>query len=128
LEYLEEHAKRAPGFSFVVRYKPDNAREGDGERRRSSLGGYGVEMVLKRTDYLAVDDRVTGEHGLVVCGRDEVAHMVVRKAGDLRDSPSNETVNQHKPSSQDDELMSVFGQDPWSELTRPLRPSEIAGE
>lgn len=60
LAYLEEHSKRAPAFSFIVRYKPDDSREGESLRKKSSLGGYGVEMVLKRTDYLAVDDRATG--------------------------------------------------------------------
>jgi UDP-glucose:glycoprotein glucosyltransferase len=61
-------------FDIIVRYKPPVARTLDSEsdsvraqaqvqdvnRRKNSLKGYGVEMVLKRTDYLAVDDRDTG--------------------------------------------------------------------
>ena len=62
-------------FDIIVRYRPPVARSLDSDleaeaqsrvqvqdvnRRKNSLKGYGVEMVLKRTDYLAVDDRDTG--------------------------------------------------------------------
>lgn len=65
-------------FDIIVRYRPPVARTLDSDsdsvkaqeesrlqvqdvnRRKNSLKGYGVEMVLKRTDYLAVDDRDTG--------------------------------------------------------------------
>lgn len=65
-------------FDIIVRYRPPVARTLDPDsdsakaqeesrvqlqdvnRRKNSLKGYGVEMVLKRTDYLAVDDRDTG--------------------------------------------------------------------
>lgn len=62
-------------FDIVVRYRPPVVRSLDSDleaeaqsrvqvqdvnRRKNSLKGYGVEMVLKRTDYLAVDDRDTG--------------------------------------------------------------------
>jgi UDP-glucose:glycoprotein glucosyltransferase len=40
-------------------------------RRKNSLKGYGVEMVLKRTDYLAVDDRDTGSSVGVGAGQVE---------------------------------------------------------
>jgi len=40
-------------------------------RRKNSLKGYGVEMVLKRTDYLAVDDRDTGSSPGVGAGQVE---------------------------------------------------------
>jgi hypothetical protein len=70
-----QHAKATNDNSFkiIVRYRPMppvtsqspmGQEEGQGvqdvNRRKNSLKGYGVEMVLKRTDYLAVDDRDTG--------------------------------------------------------------------
>jgi UDP-glucose:glycoprotein glucosyltransferase len=57
------HAKSDNSFEVIVRYRPVAARieeVTDINRRRNSLKGYGVEMVLKKTDYLAVDDRDTG--------------------------------------------------------------------
>lgn len=62
-EYLMGHAKSDDSFEVIVRYRPVAARieeVTDINRRRNSLKGYGVEMVLKKTDYLAVDDRDTG--------------------------------------------------------------------
>jgi UDP-glucose:glycoprotein glucosyltransferase len=61
-------------FDIIIRYRPLVARTlnsdsdlsraqaqvQDVNRGKNSLKGYGVEMVLKRTDYLAVDDRDTG--------------------------------------------------------------------
>jgi UDP-glucose:glycoprotein glucosyltransferase len=76
-------------FDIIVRYKPPVARPLDPEsdsakaqeeshlqvqdvnRRKNSLKGYGVEMVLKRTDYLAVDDRDTGSSPGVGAGQVE---------------------------------------------------------
>ena len=59
------HAKADETFEVIVRYRPVQSSttqedERDANRRKNSLKGYGVEMVLKRTDYLAVDDRDTG--------------------------------------------------------------------
>ena len=64
-EYLMMHAKADETFEVVVRYRPVQSStkqedQRDANRRKNSLKGYGVEMVLKRTDYLAVDDRDTG--------------------------------------------------------------------
>lgn len=54
-------------------------------RRKNSLKGYGVEMVLKRTDYLAVDDRETasvdGEWILAGYGRDVVLKWMMDQRG-----------------------------------------------
>lgn len=72
-------------FDIIVRYKPTVARSlnsdsdlsraqaqvQDVNRRKNSLKGYGVEMVLKRTDYLAVDDRDTGSSVGVGAGQVE---------------------------------------------------------
>lgn len=57
LSYLKDHASRTEDFRFIVRYRPDSERERDVVRAPNSLKGYGVEMVLKRTDYLTIDDR-----------------------------------------------------------------------
>jgi UDP-glucose:glycoprotein glucosyltransferase len=76
-------------FDIIVRYRPPVARTLDSDsdsvkaqeesrlqvqdvnRRKNSLKGYGVEMVLKRTDYLAVDDRDTGSSPGVGAGQVE---------------------------------------------------------
>jgi UDP-glucose:glycoprotein glucosyltransferase len=76
-------------FDIIVRYRPSVARTSDPDsdsaktqeesrlqvqdvnRRKNSLKGYGVEMVLKRTDYLAVDDRDTGSSVGVGAGQVE---------------------------------------------------------
>lgn len=102
LAFLESHSKRIPQFRFVVRYKSSTGRGW-----KSSLGGYGVEMVLKRTDYLAVDDRVTG---------DQSTALVDSEAMEIETTTRDQV-----------ELLGALGTDPWKELERPLRPTEIAG-
>ncbi len=62
LTTLNTHRFTVEDFEVAVRYFP-GAEKGTEKRRAASLGGYGVEMVLKRTDYLALDDRETGEQG-----------------------------------------------------------------
>ncbi|CAK9782754.1 hypothetical protein CC85DRAFT_260485 [Cutaneotrichosporon oleaginosum] len=51
LEFLDEFHAAHPQFSYAVRYAPQAGEE------RTKLSGYGVEMALKKTDYLVVDDR-----------------------------------------------------------------------
>jgi UDP-glucose:glycoprotein glucosyltransferase len=57
LSYLKDHASRTEDFRFIVRYRPDSGRDREAVGTPNSLKGYGVEMVLKKTDYLTVDDR-----------------------------------------------------------------------
>lgn len=57
--YLKSHAAQTENFRFIVRYRPPLAKKDDRVKARNSLKGYGVEMVLKKTDYLTVDDRET---------------------------------------------------------------------
>jgi UDP-glucose:glycoprotein glucosyltransferase len=57
--YLRSHAAQTENFRFIVRYRPSLAKKQDHFAARNSLKGYGVEMVLKKTDYLTVDDRQT---------------------------------------------------------------------
>ena len=68
------------------------------------MSGYGVELALKRTDYLVVDDRATGQAGK-----------------DALDGKTDET-----------SAIGVFseklGPDPWSELATPLTTEEINGK
>lgn len=42
-----------PGLQYVIRYIP----HADAKSSRHYLAGYGVVLDLKKTDYLAVDDR-----------------------------------------------------------------------
>ncbi|BEI94341.1 uncharacterized protein CcaverHIS019_0608000 [Cutaneotrichosporon cavernicola] len=85
LEVLDEFYTAHPTFSYAVRYTSQEGGE------RTKLSGYGVEMALKKTDYLVVDDRQTvgtGDEGMYV---------------------------------EKDRFESVLGKDPWSEppLTKP---------
>lgn len=97
LSYLERHASQYPSFRFIIRYKPS------AHHTRVALSGYGVELALKRTDYLVVDDRA---------------------------SPSSEQIPFSAPSGQSDTgpFSKQLGSDPWAELSTPLRPTELAGE
>ena len=105
LEYLERHAQEYPSFRYIVRYKPSSASSGKlGSGRDVPLSGYGVELALKKTDYLVVDDR---------------AAPVQKSEG------ANGAVTKNVEAGPFD---AELGADPWSELSTPLRPTEIAGE
>ncbi len=104
LFYLVTHHDKDPNFRFVVRYRPSLA---EGPRRKNSLKGYGVEMVLKKTDYLVIDDRDTGGSGV---GKVDAVPAARKNA-----------------SAEVDEIEAYLGEDPWAELETPLKASEIAG-
>jgi hypothetical protein len=79
-EYLCSHAANDESFSIIVRYRPppsSRTKEDsvvstqDNQYKKNSLKGYGVELVLKRTDYLAVDDRDVG----VVNDRKDLSYL-----------------------------------------------------
>lgn len=92
-------------LGFIVRYKPSASAGADG-RRKTGMTGYGVELALKRTDYLVVDDRATaGTKSGETTMSEEAA--LTRSSGPFADT---------------------LGNDPWSELSSSLKPSEIAGE
>lgn len=62
LNYLQHYARTYPTFQYVVRYKPSASQKGMSDstsEKRTELAGYGVEMALKKTDYLVVDDRAS---------------------------------------------------------------------
>lgn len=44
--------------SYRIRYRPSNT-----SNKPLVISGYGVELALKRTDYIVIDDRVAGEEG-----------------------------------------------------------------
>lgn len=69
LEYLKYHAARTQDFRFIVRYRPPCRRIDNEVPKPNSLKGYGVGMVLKKTDYLSIDDRPTDgpEPGQTTC-------------------------------------------------------------
>jgi UDP-glucose:glycoprotein glucosyltransferase len=105
LSYLHEHAMAYPSFRYVVRYKPTLSAESRSKGRKSVLSGYGVELALKNTDYLVVDDRATGTGG-----KDHAQAPVVGAKQDNAEGP----------------FAAILGSDPWSELSTPLRPTEVA--
>jgi UDP-glucose:glycoprotein glucosyltransferase len=96
LEYLDEHARSFPTFQYAVRYLPTAANET--EAARTPLTGYGVEMALKKTDYLVVDDRNTGDNA-------QKAFTAKNTAGPFAKQ---------------------FGDDPWALTATPLTEDEIA--
>lgn len=98
LEYLDEFHLAHPSFTYAVRYRPLERDE-----TRTKLAGYGVEMALKKTDYLVVDDRASaGNNG----------KQAVLGSSSAASNPFAE----------------VLGDDPWAETATPLTKEEIASE
>lgn len=95
LTYLDQHTRSVPEFSYVVRYRPTGERS-----RKTPLSGYGVEMALKKTDYLVVDDRVK----------------------DSKDG--KQAVFERKTK----EVFPELGEDPWTENSKPLTEKEAQSE
>ncbi|KAI9482602.1 UDP-glucose:glycoprotein glucosyltransferase-domain-containing protein [Zychaea mexicana] len=55
---LTRAVQERPGFAYIVRYMPPpNAADSKKCDYQLALTGYGVEMALKKTDYLVIDDR-----------------------------------------------------------------------
>ena len=103
LNYLNQHADQYPSFQFVVRYRPTRpVGESEWPIRHTGMSGYGVEMALKKTDYLVVDDRSTSP-----------------------ESPSGQESSDHGSSV--GLFSEILGSDPWTELSTPLNPDEIKG-
>ncbi|WVN85210.1 uncharacterized protein L203_100355 [Cryptococcus depauperatus CBS 7841] len=97
LNYLAYHASQYPEFTFIVRYLPPLV-----VRKSLPLAGWGVEMALKRTDYLVVDDRTAAE------------------------SDNGQTTSKIFTRSKERDIFShVLGDDPWSDLSAPLSTEEI---
>ena len=102
LDYLEKHAAQYPSFQYIVRYRPPIGTGPRGTRHelKTPLSGFGVELALKKTDYLVVDDRATGSSPA---------------AGQVSSTAQNVTGIFSK----------ILGNDPWSELASPLSPAEV---
>lgn len=49
---------RPPRIQFALRWKPSTRTQKT--REKLVLGGYGAMLDIKKSDYLAIDDRVTG--------------------------------------------------------------------
>lgn len=114
--YLLEHSKIDTGFSFIVRYRPPESEDvaAEDDRAKVSVKGYGVEMVMKKTDYLVVDDRDIGDAQVPLQPpRENSADHGIPSRGSL--------------SVSDDVFRDILGDDPWSELAKPLKPSQVAG-
>lgn len=104
ISYLDHHAGIDSTFSYIVRYRPPSALN-ERTRRKTKLAGYGVELALKNTDYLVVDDRDSGSSP-------EASRLNL------------ESVN---TSMTGDSFAEVLGEDPWAELATPLTRFEILG-
>ena len=102
LRLLQSHAKSNPSFQLVVRYKPLRGRGVD--PKRTLMSGYGVEMALKKMDYLVVDDRNQ------ISGRSSSSSSEGSLGGQSRDI-----------------FAQALGNDPWAENSTPLSSEEIAG-
>ena len=72
--------------------------------KRTAMSGYGVELALKRTDYLVVDDRA--------------------KSSGRKDGSQSSDV----ASGAEATFSETLGPDPWSETATPMTNEEIAGE
>jgi UDP-glucose:glycoprotein glucosyltransferase len=102
LTSLDQRTRNEPSFAYIIRYKPSPDRRSG---TKSKLAGYGVELALKKTDYLVVDDRATG---------------------DISSSPaSDHSSNATLTSGTFEEIL---GSDPWAELSTPLSKFEVMGE
>ena len=100
LGYLEKYTTAHPSFGFAVRYKPPRSRT---PAKRTGLAGYGVELALKNTDYLVVDDR------------DSLPTQ------DRKPDPA-------APSTEEGFFANELGDDPWAELSTPLTKDELSSE
>lgn len=108
LAYLDKHASADRYFRYIVRYKPSSRGTDRQAGRKTAMSGYGVELALKRTDYLVVDDRATSGSSA------GLAQEPLSSAGEL--------------GSAEGPFATILGADPWLELSTPLRPTELASE
>ena len=78
-EYTRWIKAYSPG-SFRLRYKPNATHEG----RQLVVSGYGVDLSLKRTDYIVIDDRESGR--VRQSGTEDALHEdIVLTDGDVSD-------------------------------------------
>lgn len=68
------------------------------------MAGYGVELALKKTDYLVVDDRNSGP---AASDSQQQATTAILSSGSFE---------------------GILGSDPWADLAVPLTKSEVMGE
>jgi len=68
------------------------------------MAGYGVELALKKTDYLVVDDRNSGS-----------------AAPGSQDQSTNASLSSGS-------FEEILGSDPWADLAVPLTKSEVLGK
>jgi UDP-glucose:glycoprotein glucosyltransferase len=101
IEYLDYHAGYRPDFSYIIRYRPS---PGQHLRSKSKMAGYGVELALKKTDYLVVDDRNSGS-----------------AAPGVQEQSSNASLSSGS-------FEEILGSDSWADLAVPLTKSEVMGK
>ncbi|WRT66985.1 uncharacterized protein IL334_003951 [Kwoniella shivajii] len=102
LNYLQHHSNEYPNFGYIIRYLPPPSSNRNQERK-TALSGWGVEMALKKTDYLVVDDRASGSS-----------------------KTDSNVISQEKADGRGKGIFEdVLGSDPWSDLSTPLTSDEI---
>ncbi|KAF8644943.1 hypothetical protein AX16_008171 [Volvariella volvacea WC 439] len=109
--YLLNLARRpVPHVEYVVRHIPPAGRHED-DAPRSFLSGYGVALDLKKTDYLAVDDRHS--------------HQAASGSAD-KDADSSEQLDEEENTHDVNYLIKTYGLNPSNvDLTTPLTDDEI---
>lgn len=60
-QYLLNTIKEHGSFKYSLRFKPSQKQQQKDHHHPLYLSGYGVELTLKNTDYLVIDDRTTKE-------------------------------------------------------------------
>jgi hypothetical protein len=101
IESLDYHAGYHSDFAYIIRYRPS---PGQNRRAKSKMAGYGVELALKKTDYLVVDDR---------------------NSGSAASGSQGQSINASLSSGSFEEIL---GSDPWADLAVPLTKSEVMGK
>ncbi|EER23278.1 UDP-glucose:Glycoprotein Glucosyltransferase containing protein [Coccidioides posadasii C735 delta SOWgp] len=87
-DFHKELSKRAVEgeFSYRVRYRPSSL----GHANRLFVSGYGVELALKRTDYIVIDDRDAEQSSSSSSSSSEKAKATHGTAKDLKEeSPAD---------------------------------------
>ncbi|KAI0314345.1 UDP-glucose:glycoprotein glucosyltransferase-domain-containing protein [Amylostereum chailletii] len=121
---------KSPKVQYVFRPIPSSSSSGE-STVRTQLSGYGVKLDLKKMDYLALDDRLSGHAGMDDLGGEaaldlENATYVDPVLSVLEHYPVNETLNLAEPLSEA-ELMRLGiqatqlvmeAQDPFATLKR----------
>lgn len=107
----------SPRVEYVFRHAPPSNRD---KSIKTYLSGYGVALDLKKTDYLAVDDRYTSKNGMVY--RINVRVELTAAVGRVNEDSSQTT---DKDPIQD--IISSFPENDTAERVSTLSGEDLAG-